>query len=216
MRSCTLKNKRWQYFKSDRTTTASTALSAALTAALAGAACSSDGNSASFSSGVPSDREVSSLTADEYQDLCRAAEQSFNGLLNGISVAQFCTFGSVIGSPDAATCEAAVSQCTTQATEADVDAAIDDEDFECGNEDIAGLASCSFTVGELETCMNAVLSSFESAVQSLSCDMAGDAGALEAALAVIDDNPFASTAECQGLLESSCSIAIIDESDSDL
>lgn len=121
---------------------------------------------AEVKSGVPPEKTVNSLSEAEAKQISASFAQGIQaaGLIDGM-----CTISGIIGEAfgaaagQAVTCEQVAADCKAAPTEA-TESTIDVQD------DPAQLTQCTVTVGELEACMNAMLTQYKQSFAGLTCD----------------------------------------------
>lgn len=122
--------------------------------------------SGTVKSGVAPEKSVNSLSAAEAQSVSASFAQAIqgSGLIDGV-----CTLTGILGEAfsgttgEAKTCEQLVTECKaapTQTTESTLSI----------KDDPAQLSGCTVTVGELETCLNGMITSLKQAFSTVTCD----------------------------------------------
>ena len=135
---------------------------------------SGGGGGGGFNSGVDESKQVSELTDEEANQICRAAEEYGDSL---ISKSQACTFASLLFSEDEASCNQFKAACEDAPEE-------EDEEDDCTEGLPPELEGCTATVAEMEACQEAVAGQVRSVIAGLSCADAGNAENLGSALNV--------------------------------
>jgi hypothetical protein len=161
-------------------------LLSALCATLMAQSCGDDDEGGSYSSGLPSDKVLAELTAEEAMQACEGFAEELGTIISADQSARAACTGEAVGdnvsmsedgelSLDVAGCNDDVEQC--MATAGDQFA---QEDIQCDSEEITlDLADCQVTVGEFERCINSVTSSLRSWLDATTCSALGRPGALE-------------------------------------
>ncbi len=170
------------------------------------AACdSSEGGSATVSTGLPASTPLGDLSEADAALLCEAGASTYaqvealNELMDPcLGEALAAKFS---GDGQASTCEAAIVACHA---ERDADPAArpqePDEGFSCDPADLVrGFEGCTATVGEFEACSNAMLGALDSLVSAYNCDMS-----LEQAQSFSENDDLLSPAECDVLETEAC------------
>jgi hypothetical protein len=129
------------------------------------AACD-DGGSDSITS-VDSSKKVEDLSGEELQQLC---EDYTDALVKAVSQEFFCTMGAIAASAELGgselACDIAYDTCIDMEFELDIEEFFSCDDF-IGDSDDVG--DCDATVGEVDTCVQDLLKTFEDIADSISC-----------------------------------------------
>ncbi len=128
-------------------------------------ACNDDDNSgrSEFSTGADSSKLIKDLSAEELQAACDSMEQAISSVM---TQQRACTAFGLMFAQDAQNCQEAVSACMSSPME--------EEEKECRLSEEKS-KECEATVLDMEGCINESLAGLESAMESLSCDLAGQA-----------------------------------------
>ena len=149
-----------------------------------------DGGGGSFNSGVDGTKQVSDLTDDEANAICRAAASYGESL---ISRRQACVVASILFSEDSASCNQFAQACEQAPAEPD------DEDDDCQDGLPAELRDCDATVAEMESCQVGLANLVVQAVQGLSCSQAGSPDAQERASSIFSAGNPAAVPACEAV-----------------
>jgi hypothetical protein len=166
------------------------------------------GESAAFSTGLPSSSVLGDLTADEAVLLCEAAVTMYEEV-EALNQAMDPCLGEGLsakfgGDNETATCEAAVSDCQAAgAAEPRPEIGGTDGPPTCDPEGITNdLEGCTATVGDFEACTNATLAMFNEMQAVFTCEMT-----LDQAMSMQDmDGDDAMPSECDVLQGEECQL----------
>jgi len=153
------------------------ALSIALTAGLVlTAGCGGDSSGSPADTGLPPEKLLSEVTAEEATQACEKVQGNFERRYNENTLIQaVCTIGAASSSTTASSCSNLRDACIEEAMQPDSELSmtldLDAIDFGC---DMAGFEQCGdATVGELETCLDDTLDTLDALLNRFDC---GDAG----------------------------------------
>ncbi len=161
----------------------------------AAVSCSSDSSSSAGEAnltggveGVDNSTKFNDVNDAQAMDLCEAAESYLQGEFGKIDAEDLgCLLLSVFTSENKSACQTAYNDCKANPP-ADNEFGIDfsDVDLECGEVDSSDFeCTGDITVGQLNTCMqgmaNSLIDALDEITGAISCDLAGDMEALEAA-----------------------------------
>ena len=171
------------------------------------ASCSdSDDSGNGVSTGLPADKQLSDITEGEAEEACVAVGNAVQQRFSPEALAPaMCTFLGVAFTQSPDDCQEVADACLED-PDALGDMAPSFEGFdpdECTG-DTSEFDDCDATVGELETCLNDYIGTFEATLNSVTCADAGDEEALQA-LDMEPDTP----ASCE-TLEDECPMALGD------
>ena len=140
--------------------------------------------------GLPEDRPIQDISAEEYANACESLRQSVRERMGpDRAVRGVCEVyaGALLDEP--AQCRSGADTCVTQVNAGNSPIpnlsreTLDFTMFECG--DVGGLQGCTVTVGELETCLEDRMTTIEGALDANGCDNAASV-TLPIALAALD------------------------------
>lgn len=184
------------------------------------AACGGDDDdNNSSSAGVPSDKQISSLTQEDLDKICKSLDEQYKTQVTPLMptaesyTKSYCTVISLFTSMNGGTketCEAAVTDCVARASAADANDSTDDQDAGADTVDcweISDFAGCTATVAELDACNTASIGAAKKSIESMkalwggrTCDTAGqplDQSILSELTSQDDTNTDAQLPECK-------------------
>lgn len=189
---------------------------AVLVCALQLLGCGDDDGDDHVSSGLPANEKLSSLDADDAEQLCTSLAKSFNGILSDADKQRIsCTVlalplsikassdGKIEG--DITKCKDVVSRCLKGEKVSDAEPAIDlddtlvDEKSCTEAKNAENFSSCEASVRDFERCADAMLDALRGKFDIISCDSLSDPEKLMEMVSEDLDNP----AECK-TLDSKC------------
>lgn len=173
----------------------------------AAAGCSgSDDSSNGISTGLPADKQLADVTADEAEEACVAIGNAVQKRFSPEALAPaMCTFLGVAFTQSPEDCQEIADACLDDPDAlGDMAPSFDGFDPNDCTGDTSEFEDCDATVGELETCFNDYIGTFEATLNSVTCDDAGDAEALEA----LDMEP--ETPDSCETLEDQCPMVLSD------
>lgn len=170
-----------------------------LAGASLGAGCGDDEDSGGdVSTGIAPSKLLSDVTTEEATSACQRLKVGFDRVFEADKLIRaICTLTGAAVADTSADCVTFRDQCIEEANMAGSDTmdALDGVDeFTCEDSGDNELAECTGTVGQLETCFNDMLDSFESLLNQFSCDDAAD----------VDETDFESFGEMVGASPASC------------
>src|SRR5262245_24321101 len=145
--------------------------------------CGDDDDGRSITTGLPRNKPLAELNADELRTACRALSDGLDAVVTPARRQRLaCTARAVPGSLmtvngtaqiDVATCRMMVGQCVAAAP---VDAGIDpmlDQDvseaFDCASASSLEVEGCDVTVGEFESCLDEMVGAYDQFVSLFEC-----------------------------------------------
>lgn len=176
-------------------------------------ACGDDDGGNQVSSGLPANEPLSSLDASESEKLCSAFGDAIDEALTDTERERItCTAlalplsvtESASGEPqgDPAQCRTLVNRCLKGEKISDemVDFAFDDIEVDCSRITSTSLDACDATVREFESCMSAIVDTYEQSFELIDCQQLADIDELMKQLAE-RDTEVSSLPACSSLFD---------------
>lgn len=161
------------------------------------AGCGDDDSRSTYSSGLPKDREASTLDDDDKEQFCRTVDTHFSVSVGLDEVARLtCLPVALLTATSRDDCEDILDSCSSNAAQLSI------ERMEREDQCVDSLASCNEDIGTLETCVNVNIKAVRAVLENFTCARFGDSD-LERDL---DD---AMTAESCAKTSSSCQDAVL-------
>jgi hypothetical protein len=174
----------------------------ALAAASLAAGCGDDEDSGGdVTTGIAPSTQLADVTTDQLASACPRLKAGFDRVFQADKlIRSICTMAGAAAADTTADCITIRDQCIEEASMAGSDTmdALDGiDEFDCEPSDENELAECTGTVGQLETCFNDTLDTFEDLLNQYSCD---DAASVEQEdLEGFGDMVGASPASCEAV-----------------
>jgi hypothetical protein len=147
----------------------------ALAAASLAAGCGDDEDGGGdVTTGIAPSTQLADVTTEQLASACPRLKAGFDRVFQADKLIRaLCTMGGAAAADTSADCVTFRDQCIDQANMpgSDTMESLDGiDEFTCEGSDDGELAECTGTVGQLETCFNDMLDTFEAALNQFTCD----------------------------------------------